>query len=283
MPMSTEIYYFSGTGNSLHVARELQKRIPEARLTPMVHLLNQEIIKTQAEIVGFVFPVYLSAVPAPVRKFLEKLDVRSSRYIFAAIPHGGYPGPGFATIRIGKILKKQGKRLDSSVYLHMANNSPTGLMPPSMPGLAERAKHWVQEIGAEKVAELESEVQKQLEVLADAITRREKHPQKAHANPIYYVLEYFMAAITKNTRSEIKFYTDPQCSGCGICERVCLSGKIQIIYDNPVWKKDIQCFYCYACFNCCPSQSIFVKDAYMEQKDRYIHPAITAGDISGQK
>jgi len=26
--MSTEIYYFSGTGNSLHVARELKRRFP---------------------------------------------------------------------------------------------------------------------------------------------------------------------------------------------------------------------------------------------------------------
>ena len=30
-----EIYYFSGTGNSLHLARELQKRIPETKLIPI--------------------------------------------------------------------------------------------------------------------------------------------------------------------------------------------------------------------------------------------------------
>ncbi len=27
-----EIYYFSGTGNSLHIAREIQKRIPDTTL-----------------------------------------------------------------------------------------------------------------------------------------------------------------------------------------------------------------------------------------------------------
>jgi flavodoxin len=37
--MSTAIYYFSGTGNSLHVARELQQRLPESRLIPIVRLL----------------------------------------------------------------------------------------------------------------------------------------------------------------------------------------------------------------------------------------------------
>jgi len=43
--MSTEIYYFSGTGNSLHVAKELQKRLPETNLIPIVSLLNKDVIK----------------------------------------------------------------------------------------------------------------------------------------------------------------------------------------------------------------------------------------------
>jgi flavodoxin len=30
--MGIEVYYFSGTGNSLHVAKELQKRIPEIQI-----------------------------------------------------------------------------------------------------------------------------------------------------------------------------------------------------------------------------------------------------------
>jgi flavodoxin len=54
--MNTEIYYVSGTGNSLHVARELRKRTPEAKLTPIVRLLHQDIIKTGADTIGFVFP-----------------------------------------------------------------------------------------------------------------------------------------------------------------------------------------------------------------------------------
>ena len=59
--MSTEIYYFSGTGNSLHVARELQKRIPETNLIPIVSLLNNNVIETNGETVGFVFPIHFSA------------------------------------------------------------------------------------------------------------------------------------------------------------------------------------------------------------------------------
>ena len=54
--MNTEIYYYSGTGNSLHVARELQRRIPESNLIPIVRLLGNDMVKTSADTVGFVFP-----------------------------------------------------------------------------------------------------------------------------------------------------------------------------------------------------------------------------------
>jgi len=45
--MSTEIYYFSGTGNSFYAAKELQKRIIDSKLIPIVSLLKQEIIEVQ--------------------------------------------------------------------------------------------------------------------------------------------------------------------------------------------------------------------------------------------
>ncbi len=32
--MKTEIYYFSGTGNSLFIAKEIQKRLPDAEIIP---------------------------------------------------------------------------------------------------------------------------------------------------------------------------------------------------------------------------------------------------------
>ena len=81
--MSVEIYYFSGTGNSLHVAKELQKRIPETKLTPIVSLLDKDVIKTSGETVGFIFPVHALTIPIAVKKFLRKIDLTSAEYIFA--------------------------------------------------------------------------------------------------------------------------------------------------------------------------------------------------------
>ena len=79
--MNTEIYYFSGTGNSLHAARELRKRIPETELIPIVSLLDRNIIKTNADTVGFIFPIHLAMAPAPVIEFVKKMDLKSAEYI----------------------------------------------------------------------------------------------------------------------------------------------------------------------------------------------------------
>ena len=125
--MNIEIYYFSGTGNSLHVAKELKKRIPDAKLIPMISLLNKDIIKTNTEIIGFVFPLYLLTVPAPVRKFLRKLELKSAEYIFTIITRIGTFS--LAKTCIENILKKKDKNLDSFFLLNMGNNSPTGIKP----------------------------------------------------------------------------------------------------------------------------------------------------------
>ncbi|MBZ2164713.1 hypothetical protein [Methanobacterium spitsbergense] len=71
--MSSEIYYFSGTGNSLHIAKELQERIPETIYKPIVNLLNQDDLKTTGEIVGFIFPIHLAMAPYPIKIFLRSL------------------------------------------------------------------------------------------------------------------------------------------------------------------------------------------------------------------
>jgi len=63
--MSIDVYYYSGTGNSLHVAREMQRRIPEANLMPIMHLLRRGVIKTSADTVWLRFSKFLSDNPHP--------------------------------------------------------------------------------------------------------------------------------------------------------------------------------------------------------------------------
>lgn len=125
--MCTEIYYFSSTGNSLHVARELQKRLPDTTLVPIVSLLHKQNIQTKAQNAGFVFPLYFTTVPAPVRYFCEKISLNCAEYIFSVVTRLGTFS--VANLGINRILRKKGKSLDAAFILNMAQNSHTGLAP----------------------------------------------------------------------------------------------------------------------------------------------------------
>ena len=60
------IYYFSGTGNSLRVARHLADALSE-QLSPMVFPLT-----TSGNLIGLVFPVYSWGIPNVVEQFVRK-------------------------------------------------------------------------------------------------------------------------------------------------------------------------------------------------------------------
>ncbi|CEG11433.1 Ferredoxin (fragment) [groundwater metagenome] len=110
--MSTEIYYFSGTGNSLFIAKELKNLIPDTELIPIVRAIMDNNFVTKAENIGFVFPTHGLTIPIPIRIFLKKIDVTSSNYFFAVATRGGTIFRGFPIIN--NALKKQGKCLNAS-------------------------------------------------------------------------------------------------------------------------------------------------------------------------
>ncbi|MHB9094068.1 MAG: EFR1 family ferrodoxin [Eubacteriales bacterium] len=274
--MSTEIYYFSGTGNSLHVAKELHKRIPETTLIPMASLLNKDVIETNGETVGFVFPIHLMTIPWNVKSVIKKLDVKSAKYIFAVVTRIGSPC-STAFTKIEKILKKKGKSLDSYLILNMASNDP-------------KFKDW-HSATEEEIANFECEIQNRLNsfqnIIMNKVTYREKDTQITL--PVNIVMEHlgaFLAEISGDGGTN--FYSDAKCTGCGICENVCLSQKIKMVDKKPVWQKNGKCFLCYACLNFCPVQSVQMRSGrfikfYTDENGRYFHPEATANDIAGQK
>jgi ferredoxin len=84
------------------------------------------------------------------------------------------------------------------------------------------------------------------------------------------------------------YYSDSKCKGCGTCEKVCPSGKVEMVDKKPVWRDDVKCFLCYACLNYCPAQSVQIADqwfmkSHTAKNARYPHPYATADDIAAQK
>lgn len=281
--MSTEIYYFSGTGNSLHVVKELQKRIPETKIISIISLLNKDVIQTKGKSVGIVFPVHALTIPFVVKKFLKKTDMRSAEYIFSIATRGGTIFRGFE--KIEKILEKKNIRLDSHFILNMYMSDP-------------RDKQYKSPTEAD-ISKMESIVQERLNSIQRIIINkkisREKDSDYFTDFPYNRLFNYLLEKLVL-LGVEVSEYvggvnyhcSDSKCTGCGICEKICLSQKIKMMDKKPVWQKNVFCYMCYACVNYCPVQSVQINDipfveSYTRQNGRYSHPYATVKDIAGQK
>ena len=120
--MKTVIYYFTGTGNSLFVAKELQKLIPETELIPIAEAIKSHNYITKGKAIGFVFPCHGLTIPLPVRTFLKRIDPGSADYFFAIATRGGTIFRGFHTIN--HFLRKHKKCLNADILINMGLNDP---------------------------------------------------------------------------------------------------------------------------------------------------------------
>ena len=88
--MKTNLFFFSATGNSLIVAKDIAAKLPETQIFSIPKVINQEI-DLNADNIGFIFPVYFSGMPRIVIDFINKLESSKTKYIFAICTCGAFP------------------------------------------------------------------------------------------------------------------------------------------------------------------------------------------------
>jgi ferredoxin len=283
--LTTAVYYFSGTGNSSHVARGLQRRLPGSELVPIIRLLRQDAIRTQAETVGLVFPNFCLTVPIPVHEFLRKANVSSARYLFAVCTRGGSPSRAFDNINA--LIQGQGKQLDAQLNVTMPWNHPLG--KEDLPAAAT----------PERIEQLESAMEEKLDAFSEIVLAREPHvrPDTEATVELPRWSQAMTSLIPRSPNYElhrfmyqdlIRFYADGACNGCGICEEVCLSRKVVLVDEEPVWKEEVNCYGCLACINFCPRQAIQIQSgfpikSYTDVTGRYHRPAVSYRDVAEQR
>lgn len=80
------VFYFTGTGNSLYAAKQLEEKpisIPQ--------VMRQENLEFSADSIGIVAPVYGHEVPAMVREFLQKAAFHTD-YFYMILTYGNCHG-----------------------------------------------------------------------------------------------------------------------------------------------------------------------------------------------
>lgn len=262
--MKTIIYYFSGTGNSLKIAKDLAEKLDDCELVPIAKVWQKDRIVATCEKVGFIFPLYYWGLPRIVYDFIEKIELDNTNYLFAVITKDG-DMDGIPLIQIERILSEKSKILSAGFFIKMPNNN---IIVNDILNTEEEQK--------EKLEEAKKQVDNIYKIIEEnkiieIITTKKRKKTLEKLNKTFRVNVY------ENDRF---FYADENCTSCCICEQVCPVNNIILIDGKPQWQH--KCQQCLACINYCPEKSIQYGDKTLK-KGRYHHPKITVKDLISQK
>ncbi len=127
--MDFTIFYFSATGNSLEIARNIAKELGDCGIRPMTAQGPGESVGGPGEAVGFIFPVFYNGLPRLVKRFAEGLVINPGTYCFAVANSGGTRANPLGMLE--DILSGKGIRLSYAEEVRMPGNYIVGHQTPS--------------------------------------------------------------------------------------------------------------------------------------------------------
>jgi ferredoxin len=239
------------------VARDLAGHLnnTELRSIPKV-----EEVDFSADSIGIVFPVYLWGMPEIVSDFIKKMKGATfAGYLYAIATYNEQPGDVIGQVR--SLLKKNGLYLSAGFTVSMPGNNIIYYKPEP------------KDMQDKKIIMCK-------EMLAD-ISRTIRDGKKTY--PSASLTDKFLKTgllypiLLKTFRkSDKNFRCEEECSGCGICAKVCPAENISLIDYRPVWGH--KCLQCVSCINLCPQQAIqFGKTT--KGRERYINPETSIKDF----
>lgn len=258
------IFYFSGTGNSLYIAKNIADNQKEKIISISKEMyLKKDIyeyeLKSNENIV-FVYPIYAWAPPKMVLEFIDKIKLKNynDNYTIAVASCGENIGNSMNLL--SNVLNNKGISLNSGFSIAMPNNYMVmGDVEPkdNIPKLIKEANTTLDKIN------------NIINNKVDNVFQIEKGPMPGVMTKVINPLFNMNAINTK------KFYADDNCNGCKICENICNTKTIKVS-DKPIWGKE--CTGCFACINYCPQKSIQFGKATIK-KGRYINPNIDINEM----
>ena len=262
--MKTTIYYFTGTGNSLKIAKNLSEKLEECELVPIAKVWEDDHLASSSEKVGFIFPLYYAGLPKIVYDFLSKIELSKSNYFFAVITNAGDIN-NTPLHQIETILNTKSKTLSAGFFIMMPNNYIIGY-----------------DIHSEaRQIEFFEEANKKIESIHKTVEKNEKNLGKDIFEKRRIKSEKFNKGFRDNVYGYDKsFYAEDTCTSCGICVKVCPVNNIALEEGIPQWEH--KCQQCLACINFCPEKCIQFGDKTLKTQ-RYHHPEITVKDMANQK
>lgn len=229
------ILYFTGTGNSLYIARQLADENTEILSIPQ--MMKQGRHDFAADEIGIVYPIYGHMPPNMVRNFIKQARLLAG-YKFAVLTFGMLD---FNAAEIwDNISRQSGTTFDYINTIVMVDN---WLPDFNMADQIKMDKHIPEQLA--KVKEDLDQQKKWVKPATDAARR-------AHEGFMYF--SRLDPDIGFLMRSEKYFQVTDACIGCGICTEVCPRGNYKLTSEGVKGEGD--CDFCFSCIHNCPQHAI---------------------------
>lgn len=257
------VFYFTATGNSLYVAREIAGEKGELRsISQEIHYPSPVY---EAEEIGFVFPTYVHLAPAMVQDFLAKSTFKAD-YLFAVATFGAHHGD--VVEKWDALASEHGYHFNYISSVLMVDNALN-----------------IFDMDQEKA--IDKHIPEQMEkILADINSRKDYHEPVSEMERNLAVSYKQMTGMDQVKpvlgRAEKYVIVTDACVACGICKSVCPHGSWSI-EDKAV--PGGECEGCMACVHNCPQKAITLTPsmpgfpAERNPNARYRNPNVSLADI----
>lgn len=262
------ILYFSGTGNSFQIAKDIKDELGDIHILNIALLMNEEEIIVKSKMLGIVFPVYYYSPPLIVKSMAKRLKIDKHTYVFAAATHGATPSD--VLVKFNNILKTNGNMLNSGFLIQMPGNYifNYGAFPK-----------WLQN-------KLFIKEKKKIKKISMIIKERKNQKCEISKIKIDVLVDRILAKSTNNIisnfhMSDSNFWVNENCNSCRLCEKICPVNNIEFTQLNkPAWKH--KCEQCTACIQFCPNEAIQWGSKTAKRK-RYRNPNVTLAELIHKK
>jgi ferredoxin len=257
--MSNSIFYFTGTGNSLKIAKDLSAELKTSDdniISIAKNASNVQSFNPNGN-VGFIFPVYYCGIPKIVNDFMENINLSNASYIYVIALYGATGGNGGCLHQAKNIISKKDKKLNAGFYVKTVDNFI--LWTWDVPSIDKQNK-------IHKLAE------ENIKKLALLISENINHYDKSFMEYIGPVLFGYKKFIKNVNISDKLFYINSNCNSCGLCLKICPTHNIKLNKGKPEWKSE-SCEMCLSCLHLCPKKAIEY-GKITKRRNRYKNPYI---------
>ena len=200
------IIYFSGSGNSLAVARKIAEKTDDR----LIHLNDAAETDLAGEsVIGLIYPAYSWDAPLIVKSLVPRLSISPAAYVYIVVTCGSTPGNAIPTVI--EILSKKGINVQYSRIISVPDSSAICF--------GNNANEQFDKFGRVPAAVDE--------IVRDVTERRQSlthHKRGLQAN--FINSRAFFPIATWLVRQHVN---NDKCIGCGICANVCPCKNIALI------------------------------------------------------